>query len=74
MDAEQAAHVKRMDDTISKVYYGPDGGRTAYKTYLDVRDFDPEITLGKGLVQEEHRKNETSRWSKKFLHCTASIP
>ena len=45
MDAEQAAQVKRLDDAISKVYYGPDGGRTAYKTYLDVREIDPEITL-----------------------------
>ena len=45
MDADQAAQVKRLDDAISKVYYGPDGGRTAYKTYLDVREIDSEITL-----------------------------
>ena len=75
MDEEQAAIVKERDDIISKVYYGPDGGRTAYKTYLDAREIDPEITfgLGKGMVQEEYRKNETSRWSKKQLCSTTSL-
>jgi hypothetical protein len=45
MDAEQAAQVKDMDNTIRKVYHGKDGGRTAYKTDLDAKEIDPQITL-----------------------------
>ena len=45
MDEEQAAVVEDRDKTIRRVYYGKDGGRSAYKTYLDAKAIDPRITL-----------------------------
>ena len=45
MNEEQAAIVKDRDDTISKIYFSKDGGRTAYKLWLDAKAVDSEITL-----------------------------
>ena len=45
MDDEQAADVADRDKTIRKVYYGRDGGRTPYKTWLDAKEIDHRITL-----------------------------
>lgn len=55
MDAGQEAAIKAGDDIISKIYRGPDGGRTPYKTYLDAREIDPTITLD--WVRGWFRKN-----------------
>ena len=41
MDEMQAAQIKRMDDAISKIYHSKDGGRTAYKLWLDAKAVDP---------------------------------
>ena len=45
MDEDQAAIIKDRDDTISKIYHSKDGGRTAYKLWLDAKAVDPAITL-----------------------------
>ena len=45
MDEEQAADVEAINKTIRRVYYSKDGGRPAYKTYLDAKAIDPQITL-----------------------------
>ncbi len=45
MDAEQQAIINDRDKTIARVYHGKDGGRPAYKTYLDAKAIDPIITL-----------------------------
>ena len=37
--------IEERDKTIAKVYFGKDGGRTPYKTYLDAKAIDPRITL-----------------------------
>ena len=44
MDEIQAAQIKRMDDAISKIYHSKDGGRTAYKLWLDAKAVEPDIT------------------------------
>ena len=41
MDAAAEARFK----IISKSYHGPEGGKPAVKTWADVRDIDPRITL-----------------------------
>ena len=45
IEAESAATIEDRYTTIRKVYYGKDGGSTAYKTYLDAKAIDPRITL-----------------------------
>ena len=55
MDAEQAAVVEDRDKTIRRVYYGKDGGSSAYKTYLDAKAIDPRITLD--WVRDWFKKN-----------------
>ena len=45
MDDVQKAQIKRMDDAISKIYHSNNGGRTAYKLWLDAKAVDPEMTL-----------------------------
>jgi hypothetical protein len=45
MDAEQKAVVEDRDNTISKIYHSKDGGRTAYKLWLDAKAMDTQITL-----------------------------
>ncbi len=39
---EEAENEMRV---ISKVYRGADGGKPAYKTYLDAKAIEPVITL-----------------------------
>ena len=55
MDADQAAVVEDRDKTIRRVYYGKDGGSSAYKTYLDAKAIDPRITLD--WVRDWFKKN-----------------
>ena len=45
VEAENAATIEDRDKTIRRVYYGKDGGSTAYKTYLDAKAIDPRIPL-----------------------------
>jgi hypothetical protein len=49
MDEAAAARMK----IIGKSYHGPEGGKPAVKTWQDVRDIDPRITL-----------NEVKHWFK----------
>ena len=48
---------------IAKVYNAPDGGKPAYKTYLDAKAIEPGITLN--LVKGWF-KNSTSTLKTKF--------
>ena len=45
MDDEQKAQIKEVDETISKIYHSRDGGRTAYKLWLDAKAKNPDIKL-----------------------------
>ena len=47
--------VEERDKTIRSVYYGKEGGRTPYKTYLDAKAKDPRITLD--WVRDWFKKN-----------------
>ena len=38
-------NAEEKDNTIRKVYFGKEGGRTVYKTYVDAKAIDPQITL-----------------------------
>ncbi len=42
MSMEEAEQEMRV---IARVYRAPDGGKSAYKTYLDVKAISPGITL-----------------------------
>ena len=44
MERAQAVMNDR-DKTIAKVFYGPGGRSTPYKTHLDAKAIDPRITL-----------------------------
>ena len=37
--------INDRDKVIAKIYYGRDGGRSAYKTWQDAKEIDPRITL-----------------------------
>ena len=73
--AESAAIVEDRDNTIRRVYYGKEGGSTAYKTYLEAKAIDPRIKfrLAARLVHEKCRKNPASRWSKEQLCGPAGL-
>ena len=45
MNQEQEAEINDRDKTIARLYHGKDGGRSAYKTWLDAKAIDPRITL-----------------------------
>ena len=50
---------------IAKVYRGADGGKSAYKTYLDAKTIEPGITLN--LVKRWFKQNvepKTQVWGK----------
>ena len=54
MEAEQAIIEDELK-TIADVYRSKDGGKPAYKTYLDAKAINPGITLG--LVKGWLKKN-----------------
>ena len=63
MEAESQEIINDRYKTIAKVYHGKDGGRPAYKTYLDAKAIKPGITLEfVKLAEAKRRANKAGRW------------
>ncbi len=45
MDEEQTAGINEKDKVIASVYRGKEGGKSAYKTWLEAKARNPRITL-----------------------------
>ena len=57
MGADENAVLDDELRTIAKIYRSKDGGKPAYKTYLDAKEIKPGITLE--LVKGWIKKNVT---------------